>query len=475
MPRWGNADWSAMPSPIERLEQRLATSVGRLLPEGHVFPDTGIEAMRKMVERIRKVVGDRPATPSKDRICGAIRKLREHGAASLDGAEFYFACWGLTEICDHHPPLIEDGAHFSGLMSEVQRRKPATLLWQGLLDAYFRYEPSSDQPVGEKNWQLLRMWLAQDLNKLRQRTSPGLAPHLPWLGTLSDQRNLLADNPCHPYAQEALQGKMERIDRIKADLGIPERSWFWAKLVNSQVDEATGWRDDNRFKAVLDTLISQLREHSTVRNAGLAKLLTRYADCTDQSAQEGLKQFSVETWGSPQLVQQVGWGGVEPMVKAMVSQWLVLEDLRDFFELLQADRAADQRRLKFWLRFIKQISFSHIVLGSHVWWSHDPDWMAFKQKKKGRISRLDGGSGSRNAFIMKIGQFYFVEFGEIGDACYGYVEGNEPFRLGSGLLSYPDELKNKQKKVFWGRHFDGRKHWERTFLEELANLGIRRD
>lgn len=470
-----------MSSPINRLEQQLAGVLRRLVPEGRVFSDKGVEEMRRSVERIRTVVGDRPAAPSKDRICSALRKLREHGTTSLDGAEFYFVCWGLTEVCGKHRPLIEDGAHFSGLISEVQRRKPATLLWQGLLDAYFRYVPSSDQLVGEKNWQLLRMWLAQDLNKLRQRTSPGLVPHLPWLGTLADQRNLLADNPCRAYAQEALRGEGKKIDQIKADLSIPETGWFWRELVSSQVDEAAGWRDDERFKTVLDTLIPQLREHPILRDVSLAKLLTRYTACTDQSAHEGLKQFSVETWGSPQLAKQVGWGGVEPKVKAMVSQWLVLEDLRDFFELLQADRAADQRRLKFWLRFIKQISFSHIVLGSHIWSSHDPDWVAFRRKKKGRISRLDGGSGSRNAFIMKIGHYYFVEFGETGDACYGYTEGNEPFKLGAGLLRYPDDLKDKPRCAFWGSHIDGRKKWERKFMEGsdtrpgLADLGIRPD
>lgn len=174
-------------------------------------------------------------------------------------------------------------------------------------------------------------------------------------------------------------------------------------------------------------------------------------------------------------MQQVKWGLVEPRVKAMVSQWLVLEDLEDFFQRLQAGGLADNRRFTFWLRFIKQISFSHIVLGSHVWWSPDQDWMTFKLKKKGSISRLEGGAANKNAFIMKIGGFYLVEFGETGDACYGYPEGNEPFRLGSGLLQYPDDLKDKKRRVFWGSHFDGRQTWERSFLQDLSDLGIRPD
>ena len=66
---------------------------------------------------------------------------------------------------------------------------------------------------------------------------------------------------------------------------------------------------------------------------------------------------------------------------------------------------------------------------------------------RGVGARAYGGS-SRNAFIMKIGQYYFVEFGEMGDACYGYSESNVPFTLGRGYLEYPGDLKNKQQCVF---------------------------
>ena len=156
----------------------------------------------------------------------------------------------------------------------------------------------------------------------------------------------------------------------------------------------------------------------------------------------------------------------------------MLEDLQDFFELLAADKAADPRRLRFWARYIKQINFSHIALGSHLWGSDDWDWVEFKQKKKGRISRLDGGGGRINAFIMKIGQYYFVEFGEMGDACYGYSENDLPFTLGRGYLEYPGDLKDKQRYAFWGSHHDGLVKWEKKFVDGsntfhgLRDLGI---
>ncbi len=465
-----------MPSPIETLKHRLAESVRSLAPDGRAFSLAGVEKMRKTVERLRREIGDRPTAPSKDRICGALAMLRSQGAAALDNAQFYFACWSFTESCGNHPPLIEDGRHFPAMMSEARKRQPRTLLWQGLLDAFFRYAPSPMSAQGEMNWRSLRTWLAEDLDKLRSRTHPDWAPLLPWLAVLTANQNLFGDKPCRPYALEALGRNLTRVDSIKADLGIPPTSWFWRELVFSQIEEAAGWHDDVRFKQVLDTLLEQLADHPVFGDEGLAKLLTRYGQCTDKSVHEELKRFAVDAWGSPQLTQQAKWGLVEPSVKAMVSEWLALEDLEDFFERLQAGGLADIRRLKFWKRFVKQISFSHIALSNHLCSSKQPNWVEFKQKKKGRYSRLDGGGGSKNAFIMKIDGYYFVEFGETGDACYGYMAGTEPFSLGSGQLTYPDDLKDKSGRIFWGSHKGG--SWESRFLygsdswPGLSDLGI---
>lgn len=466
-----------MPSPIEALKQHLAESVRILTPKGRTSSSTGVDKMRKTVERLRKEIGDRPATPSRDRICGALATLRGQGPAALDGAQFYFACWGLTEACGKQAPLIEDGQHFPAMMDEIKKRQPRTLPWRGLLDAYFRYTPQAGGN-GERNWRMLRDWLAKDLRALRDRIQSALRES-PWLTTLQSNYVLFEDNPCRSYAVSALQGDRTRIAKLESTLGITPTSWFWQELVFSQITEATGWREDVRFKQVLDTLLTQLVNHPVLRDEGLAMLLTRYASCADKSVHEGLKRLSVEAWGSPQLVQQAKWGLVDPSVKAMVSQWLVLEDLEDFFERLQAGGLADTRRLRFWMRFINQISFSHVALSSHLWWSRQPNWAEFKLKKRGRISRLDGGGGGKNAFIMKIGGYYFVEFGETGDACYGYTAGSEPFRLGLGHMNYPDDLKDKHRCVFWGSHIDGLKTWERKFMDGsakwpgLTDLGIR--
>ncbi len=462
-----------MPSPIDAFRQGLDASVQRLGPTSFGLPDDGIKAIQETVGTLRKQLGDRLVTPTPDRICSALKTLRTQRARVLDSMSFYFACWGLTQRCAGHSSLIEDDKLFADFMGEIEHRKPASLMWLGLLDAYFRYDPETS-PVGKANWQRLRVWLENDLDNLLRRTNPNLRDCLAWLKTLESERGLLnARDPVKPYAAEALQGKQERLDRIKTDLDISPTSWFWRELVLAQIREATALSDDH-FKAALQPLVQLLKEHKLLWDNGLKHLLTRYYACQDHAAHESLKALALEAWQSPQISSHGKWGHIAPAVKEMVSQWLVLEDLQDFFELLAGDRAADQRRLNFWVRYIKQISFSHIALGSHLWFSRDRDWIEFKQKKKGRTSRLDGGGGSKNAFIMKIGSNYFVEFGETGDACYGYSENNIPFTLGRGYLEYPGDLKDKQQCVFWGKHQDGLVKWEKKFIDGSAKYyGLR--
>ena len=457
-----------MPSHIDALKHGLNASLTLLMPDHSPFPVDGIKAIQSIVASLRKQLGDRLVTPTPDRICSALKVLRMQGAQNLDGMSFYFACWGLTQGCNGSPLLIEDDEPFADLMEDLERRKPASLLWFGLLDAYFRYDPNTRAAINP-NWQRLRAWLEKDLGRLLLRTNSNLRECLPWLRTLEHERGLLNEcDPVKPYAASVLQGNHERIDQIKADLDIPPTSWFWLELVLAQIREAASLSDEG-FKKSLQPLIQILKQHKLLWDDGLTHLLTRYHACRDHAVYEDLKVLALEAWQSPQISSHGKWGHVALAVKDMVSQWLVLEDLRDFFELLAADKAADPRRLRFWVRYIKQISFSHIALGSHLWDSHDRDWVEFKQKKKGRISRLDGGGGGKNAFIMKIGAYYFVEFGEKGDACYGYPENNVPFTLGRGYLEYPYSLKDKHRHIFWGTHHDG---WEQKFVAKFRELGI---
>lgn len=448
---------------IDRLAESLHGIKTRLLPQDRVFAVEPLKRIQERVESIARQFASVQSKPQVDRICAALLKLRKEGSKALTRMDCYALCWGLTERCGNFLPLIEDPVLFSQFLDLLWQRPPSILAWRGLLDAYFRHDP--DTPAGEK----LRVWLKENSDSLWARTRPAVREVLDWLKVLRDNPPLLSKNPCRFYAEQALNDNdCKQIERLKAL--VHEGSWFWPKLILSQIEIASRWQDE-KFKRMLQFLIEQLQKHETVADEGLKALLIRYQRCQDRAPHELLKDFAVTQWGSPQLHRQVKWALVPEEVKVMVSQWLVLEDLEDFFLRLQADDRADQRRLDFWRRFLRQISYSRIVLGSSLWSSHDMDWREFLEKKRERVSRLDGGGGSKNAFIMKIGRYYFVEFSETGDACYGYAENRTPFSFESKSFRYPADLKNS-KRVFWGRHADGHERWEEKFLEELSNLGI---
>ena len=290
-----------MPSPIDALRQGLDATLQRLNPTNFSLPDDGIKAIQKAVISLRKQLGDRLVTPTPDRICSALKTLRTQGARVLDGMSLYFACWGLTQRCAGHASLIEDDQPFADFMGEIEHRKPASLLWLGLLDAYFRYDPETS-PVGKANWQSLRAWLENDLDNLLRRTNPNLRDCLAWLKTLESERGLLnASDQVKPFAAEALQGKQERLDRIKTDLDIPPTSWFWRELVLAQIREATILSDDH-FKETLQPLAQLLKEHKLLWDDGLKHLLTRYHACQHHTAHESLKALALEAWHKPRQV-----------------------------------------------------------------------------------------------------------------------------------------------------------------------------
>ena len=47
----------------------------------------------------------------------------------------------------------------------------------------------------------------------------------------------------------------------------------------------------------------------------------------------------------------------------MVSSWLKLRLIEDFFGLLSEDGINDQRRINFWKRYVDRISDMHFALG----------------------------------------------------------------------------------------------------------------
>jgi hypothetical protein len=367
--------------------------------------------------------------PSRDRIAEAIDILFKHGVARAVETHARFLCWGMTFP---DKSLLKDGGHLVPLLSALRERMADGRLslfgWRGLLEGYLLHDPASG---GRAGWEALRELLRMTLPMVtsRARFKPD------WLTVVNDHLNLLTPNPCDRYAVALFKGDTNETDALQTRLQIAERSWFWRELILSQVRHVTGL-SDAEFVACTPAAVTSVRRFPVLTDDALVLLLTRHASTLAHQPSEELQGLAVTTWGSPNLSSQARWNLVDPPVKRMVQEWLVREDLKDFFALLQQDGAADERRLQFWLRYAKQIDYAHFALGPYAYESIHPDYVELRKKRLDRICRLtNAGDDSNNAFILKIKDLLLVEFGQTNNACFIYKIQEAPFNINQAEIS----------------------------------------
>jgi hypothetical protein len=333
--------------------------------------------------------------------------------------------------------------------------------WRGLLEGYLLHDPASG---GRAGWEALRELLRTTLPMVtsRARFKPD------WLNVVNDHANLLTPTPCDRYGAALLKGDTNETDALRTRLQIAGQSWFWRELILSQVRHVTGL-NDAEFVACTPAAVTSVRRFPVLTDDALVLLLTRHASTLAHQPSKELQELAVTTWGSPNLSSQARWNLVDPPIKRMVQEWLVREDLKDFFALLQQDGAADERRLQFWLRYAKQIDYAHFALGPYAFESIHPDYIELRKKRHDRICRLtDAGDNRNNAFILKIKDLLLVEFGQTGNACYIYWIDKAPFKIRlSDTSRYL--LKDRSSCLLAMSHSH---HWESNFEYELGRHGV---
>ena len=170
-------------------------------------------------------------------------------------------------------------------------------------------------------------------------------------------------------------------------------------------------------------------------------------------------------WGNPQYDSSAGWNNVNPDTKRMVVQWFVKADLEAFFNLFS--EKADVQRFEYWMRYIDQISFSQIFLGTSALSSTRHQHLNFRKMNRGRLKELSGSTTStNNAFLLKIGNIYIVDFSEKGHACYFY--NRLPYKDYVGRIDIKS-LRN-QETCIDRQTRNG--NWQPRFDNALARLGI---
>lgn len=431
---------------IDQLRQRLQTINQPLFDETYQGDTAEITKIRQALEQQYGHIATVTAN-EKHSFQQAIINYRQstENAAYL---ETKYCCFGLSMSFNSYC-LLEDTPNMIRLIKNIllyqKDARRFMMCYQGLLASYFDYkELFSPNENGKRNWFALREFLATHLHDIKN-----LQPPIEWTKVLDNHKNLLADNPCHRYGEKLLQGDESEFNALKEQLGISDNSWAIQEIISAQVYAATA-KNDADFIAHLPHLLTLLNKHPSVCNISLAQLLDRYTNCQNTTENVLLRNFALQHWGNPWLAskRQVWQTWVKEPVIKMVEKWLKLRALEDFFALLADDGTARKERLDFWVRYVDEIDEVYFALGKNTAFSPKADYKEIRRYMDGRWMRLDGGSSaSNNAFLMRIGDYLFIEFSVHGNACHVFDYHNRPFELGGSaitVLGTKDQLKNTE-------------------------------
>ena len=467
-------------STVVTLQKKLNLSVADFL--GRIVHLGSAELMfnEKTIIQKRFGTGTNNA-PAEEKILKALQQFIK--TKNLDDKkQAYLLCWGLvgTEVGG---TCFLENADFQILLDRLiqlnETGSLSSLAWRGLVNAYFSYSGNfTDSVSGKNNWTNLRAFLKNTSASIFEGKK--FKPH--WLKLLNEHQNLFSAEPTRPYIKSVLEGDFSEINYIIETLAINKTSWFLGEIILGQIKIVCEY-DDAQFISKLSLILNILNQDKfeLYRDNGLSNLLERYAETSERNIEpKDLSSFAQQIWGNPKLARNLKWGQISNDAKSMVIKWLVSRDIRDFFNLFQEDGQADRRRMDFWLKYVDRIHDAYFSLGATASASRDPDYLDVKKRNLGRISKLEASGSANNAFIMLIGDYVIVEFGQHGNACYAFRLDHLPFDLSSlRLQGNRSELKNDKYKLdsFPLHHRDTNDwgDWENRFAYELKAIGISPD
>jgi hypothetical protein len=355
-------------------------------------------------------------------------------------------------------------------LSDSMLRTARPMLWRGAFNAYLM------SPRQAPGLPALRSWLNETLPLVS-----GRSPLPSWVAAIADHLGVLGKTPVQPYASDWWLGDEARLADLRCRVEIPIASWFFDELVESVLENACVDKDDARFdrgKPRVLALLAALGDPGSeweLGNNAISKLLTRHLRVAGQPRDQRLIEASVGRWGNPQLAltgERHQWSRVSSEVVDMVCGWLAEEDLQDFHDLCRRSGVANDERLSYWLRFKRQISYTRLAVSDSIRASRDPDVVRFRRKKGDRLASFSGAPGEASAIIIRLGDLWFVEFSETGNACYPYHSRALPFDPAS--QSFSIALLKQPTKTFPKR--DSRllhmRDWQATFDRFLSDQGI---
>ena len=461
---------------LDRLRDRLRSELD-VHQAVHAIEWGNPRVMKEALKLIQRDLGgsgnDRPA---EDQLNLALQRFAKNQfAASF--TELKYVCYGATvPVGEEQWRLIDRRQLFDVMLAQVQEQsaKPKQFrrCYQGLLSAYFGFERNLEETTeADTRWLSLRGYLSDQLDPLRDASlQRGLLPD--WLITLSEHRNLLSSDPCSRYAAGLARDEPTELKQVCVGLGIPSNSWVWDEALMAYVrlvcqTEDAGFKQ--RMGAVLNLINGRtsLKLPAALATKATAMTVTRYSQCADHPEHHVLRDSCIEWIGNPWL-KRTAWDAFvnhEP-ARLMVNSWLKQRLIKDFFQLLAADGAADLRRLNYWLKWEPQISDMWFVLGSSAQENRTEEFRELRRRMAGRDRLLQDPNHLNNAFVMRIGQLLVIEFGVTGNACFVFAASDFKTNLNRQTLKTNFELKQHGSL----KRLSHQGNWESRFDYELRRL-----
>lgn len=459
--------WRGNAMTIERLQRRLEHSLSQLFPKETSYSKF-VQPVRltKTLQVLERKFDDlENSIPLDVKIFKTISKLEHSGFEQFTRRDWKNLAWALSKVLpDTQEKLIFNDIgkrivqHFNQAEQSI-----INLVYFPLLYSYFAL---AKEDIAEKPavWLTLR----DILNRHKSNVYKSTQRPKQWMTTLIDHADILSDTPTKAFVKQFLQDNdASGIQKELESLRIAANSWFWDDLIKSSIQSIRQMNEKDYFKSI-ERFITLSAQNSLYSRDILAALLERYAKTSKRDkVHETLKQMALDQWGNPQYDSSAGWNNVDPDTKKMVIQWFVRADLEAFFKVFSY--GAETRRFNYWMRFLKQVSLSEIFLNEDAIFRATSQQEEFKRNNKGRFKRIIGKSSAANAFMIKIGGYYIVEFSELNNATYFYKKlPYKSYKSDIEVVNITD-LKSTAKADFYLSHNGS---WENSFDRRLKGLGI---
>ena len=415
------------------LARSLQTAISSMgLRSGEFGKPELVEKPVREAERIFQ--GYAKAQPSKEDAYAAARTFLRDQA--LDSWQQDLVAAAVAEpIREQSGAMVLGHRRFAALLAtyegEAKRGELWRLTWHRLLYSYFDFDPSREKDeANHKGWEALRSFLGRTWPLIDKQAGTMLVPD--WVVVLRSESAILGSKPTEKYARAYLSGDTVATKQLAVDLGISQTSWFWHALVLGATEQATAG-SDAEFQRLIPRLIQLIQEKPGYRDEAIELILKRYHACKGAPPDERLRDFVCQpsVWKNPKLKAAgiaTAWNRVPDPVWHKVLSWVNERNLKDFFDILSARNQADEGRLAFWSRYLKQITWTRLVFGA--------DTMALKRTNvavRDLIAREEGayaqliGKREVDAFMMMIGSYLIIEFSKKPNACYVYQVDQQPF------------------------------------------------